>query len=199
MSKASSPVLKGLTILILCALPILIAAGEGRLAGHQRILAADAPGGAVLIVRSTADSGPGSLRQAILDANTLPGPDTIVFAIPLAGLHIIRPASPLPAVMDEVLIDGFSQPGAAWPARKALRGDVEVGTGAASPQIVLDGSGAGLDAGLRIVAANCTVRSLAIRGFAQAEVWAGHSPHATGSSRGSPRARVRRDRRRKRD
>jgi hypothetical protein len=32
-------------------------------------------------VLNTADSGAGSLRQAILDANTAPGADTITFAI----------------------------------------------------------------------------------------------------------------------
>src|SRR4051812_13714976 len=33
-----------------------------------------------LTVLNDHDSGPGSLRQAILDANAAPGPDTIVFA-----------------------------------------------------------------------------------------------------------------------
>jgi hypothetical protein len=32
-------------------------------------------------VSTTGDSGPGSLRQAILDANSNPGPDTIQFGI----------------------------------------------------------------------------------------------------------------------
>ena len=37
---------------------------------------------ATFSVTSTANGGPGSLRQAILDANASPGPDTITFAIP---------------------------------------------------------------------------------------------------------------------
>ena len=36
---------------------------------------------ATFTVTTTADSGPGSLRQAILDANASPGADTIVFNI----------------------------------------------------------------------------------------------------------------------
>ena len=43
-----------------------------------------------LLVVNTLDSGPGSLRQAILDANATPnvgGPDVIRFSIPGAGAH----------------------------------------------------------------------------------------------------------------
>lgn len=48
--------------------------------------------GATFTVTDADDSGPGSLRQAILDANTTvngSGPDVIVFAIPGAGPHTI--------------------------------------------------------------------------------------------------------------
>jgi hypothetical protein len=46
---------------------------------------------AVLTVTDPGDSGPGTLRQAILDANneaTHPGPDTVAFAPALAGATI---------------------------------------------------------------------------------------------------------------
>src|SRR4051794_24006563 len=46
---------------------------------------------AVLTVTDPGDSGPGALRQAIMDANneaSHPGPDTIVFAPALAGATI---------------------------------------------------------------------------------------------------------------
>src|SRR5206468_2113799 len=39
----------------------------------------------VFTVTTTADSGPGSLRQAILDANDAPGPDEVHFDIPGAA------------------------------------------------------------------------------------------------------------------
>ena len=37
-------------------------------------------------VTTANDSGPGSLRQAIIDANAIPGPNTITFAIPGSGV-----------------------------------------------------------------------------------------------------------------
>ena len=63
-------------------------------------------------VTNTDDAGPGSLRQAILDSNLAIGQtNAIDFAIPGTGVQIIEPASPLPAITQSVLIDGFSQPG----------------------------------------------------------------------------------------
>src|SRR3954471_20591744 len=66
---------------------------------------------ATLIVSNTGDSGAGSLRQAILDANATNGLDTITFQIPGGGPYTITPASALPAITDAVLIDGTTQPG----------------------------------------------------------------------------------------
>jgi hypothetical protein len=62
-------------------------------------------------VTNTNDSGPGSLRQAILDANAQAGPDTINFNISGSGVHTIAPLSGLPAITDTATIDGTSQPG----------------------------------------------------------------------------------------
>jgi hypothetical protein len=54
-----------------------------------------------------------SLREAICAANNNPGPDTITFNLPGAGVHTISPTRPLPALIGgETTIDGFSQPGA---------------------------------------------------------------------------------------
>jgi hypothetical protein len=44
-------------------------------------------------VLNLADSGEGSLRQAVLDANALPGADTIAFADGLQGTISLTPAS----------------------------------------------------------------------------------------------------------
>lgn len=63
---------------------------------------------ATLTVTNTNDSGPGSLRQAIADANAAPG-STIAFAIG-SGLRVIRPLSPLPTLVGGT-VDGMSQPG----------------------------------------------------------------------------------------
>ena len=67
---------------------------------------------AVFTVSTTLDGGAGSLRQAILDANARPGPEVIDFAIPGDGPHRIALLSALPAINDQVTIDGYSQVGA---------------------------------------------------------------------------------------
>src|SRR4051794_30313202 len=56
-------------------------------------------------VTNNLDESAGSLRQAILDANADPGPDTITFDLPV-GLGTIKPNSNLPAIMHPVVIDG---------------------------------------------------------------------------------------------
>ena len=66
---------------------------------------------ATFTVTNTNDSGAGSLRQAILDANANAGLDTIAFNIPGAGVHTITPATPLDTITDPVTIDGYTQPG----------------------------------------------------------------------------------------
>ncbi len=68
---------------------------------------------AVFTVSNTLDAGPGSLRQAITDANAMGGADVIDFNIPGAGPHTIAPTSALPFITDPVTIDGYTQPGAA--------------------------------------------------------------------------------------
>jgi CSLREA domain-containing protein len=117
------------------------------------------PTSSTITVTNTNDSGAGSLRQAILDANASTGTtETIIFQIPGAGVHTIQPASALPAITDPVTIDGYTQPGAS------------VNTQAASDNAVLlielDGTNAGATAsGLVIIAGNSTVRGLIINRF----------------------------------
>src|SRR5688572_6745557 len=64
---------------------------------------------ATFIVDTTADGGLGSFRQAILDANSTPGPDAIHFNIGLGGLQTISPLSGLPTITDPIVIDGSTQ------------------------------------------------------------------------------------------
>jgi hypothetical protein len=66
------------------------------------------------VVTNTDDSGPGSLRQAMLyaDLATSAPPDTILFDIPGTGPFLIQPLTPLPALTHATIIDGYSQPGA---------------------------------------------------------------------------------------
>ncbi len=75
------------------------------------LLAATPLAAATFTVTNTDDSGPGSLRQAILDANASGEVDTIAFNIPGAGVHTIAPLSLLPIIDSAVTIDGYTQPG----------------------------------------------------------------------------------------
>ena len=104
---------------------------------------------ATFTVTTTADTGAGSLRQAILDANAAAGPDTIQFSVVPSGTITIQPASALPQILQEVVIDGTTQPGWIGP-----------------PIVELDGTSAGASAtGLDIGAPNVTVRGLVINRF----------------------------------
>jgi hypothetical protein len=106
-------------------------------------------------VTNTDDSGAGSLRQAILDANANMGADTIVFDIPGPGVHTITPASALPIITDAVTIDGYTQPGAS-PNTLAVGDDAVL-------LIELDGTTAG-GSGLKLngLAGGSTLRGLVL-------------------------------------
>ncbi|MBE7514816.1 MAG: PD40 domain-containing protein [Anaerolineales bacterium] len=92
------------------------------------------------VVTTTADSGVGSLRQAITDANVQPGIDTITFNIPpadpncVAGVCTITPVTVLPEVAKPLILNATTQPGAVCPGSSS-NGDLRIvlqGTGAAS-------------------------------------------------------------------
>lgn len=136
---------------------------------------------AVFTVTAAADSGSGSLRQALLDANDTTETDTIEFAIPGAGPHTIRPESLLPEIRNSVEINGYSQPG-------AYRGPF--GAGTRNILIELDGSlipasQRGLFAGvLHITACGSTVTGLVINrfnGFNGIQITGGGNNHIQGN------------------
>src|ERR1043166_6608855 len=60
-------------------------------------------------VTNTNDTGAGSLRQGIADANNHAGTDMISFNIPAPGVQTITPATPLPWITDPVVIEGYTQ------------------------------------------------------------------------------------------
>ncbi|MEO8460230.1 MAG: hypothetical protein ABI451_06860 [Dokdonella sp.] len=64
-----------------------------------------------LFVTSNADSGIGSLRQAVISSNANPGPQNIEFNVAGNCPQIVFLQSPLPDITDSVEIDGYSQPG----------------------------------------------------------------------------------------
>ena len=109
-------------------------------------------------VTNTTDSGAGSLRQAITDANALVGADAIDFNIPGSGVHTISPTSALPEITSPVTIDGYTQPGTVQNAMAAGFDGVLL--------IELDGANAGLGvSALTITAGNSTVSGLVINRF----------------------------------
>ena len=61
---------------------------------------------ATYTVINTSDTGAGSLRQAITDANANAGTDNISFNIAGTGVHTITLTSTLPHITDTVMIDG---------------------------------------------------------------------------------------------
>jgi CSLREA domain-containing protein len=129
--------------------------GDDDLAANGSIADAGAPGFPDdLTVINTLDSGPGSLRQAISNANANPGADVITFNVLDPGPLSIQPLSALPAITDAVIIDGSTQPGF-------------VGR----PLVELDGSLAGPGVnGLKLAAGFSTIQGLAINRFSGAGI-----------------------------
>src|SRR5205085_5901194 len=100
-------------------------------------------------VTNTNDSGMGSLRQAILDANSMGG-GTINFNIPGTGVHSISPMTALPTITQPVTIDGYTQPGSSQntnPPTEPINAVI---------LIELSGTMAGNVSGLTINADSCT-------------------------------------------
>ena len=110
------------------------------------------------VVTNTNASGPGSLDQAIIDANTNPGADIINFNIPGPGPFVITlPTFPgLTQITDAVTINGYSQPGAsAGPMATRI---IQIA-------IVGPAPGPGFFNGLNINADNVEVSGLSIGNF----------------------------------
>lgn len=134
------------------------------------------------------DAGQGSLRQFILNSNALTGADTTVFMISdgaahpglraglanllTGGVALIAPTTELPPITDAgTTIDGSTQT-----TNVGNTNAVTLGAGGTvgvdnlplptvpGPEVELRDNGA-LDTGLRVQAANATIRGLSINGF----------------------------------
>jgi RHS repeat-associated protein len=115
---------------------------------------------ATFTVTNTNDSGAGSLRQAILDANRRRGADMIVFNIGGGGVQTIRLRSPLPTITDPVTIDATTQP--SFSGTPIIELDGGLARSGASGLAVTAG---GVRNGLTITAGNSVVKGLAIGNF----------------------------------
>ncbi|MHB1558377.1 MAG: Ig-like domain-containing protein [Isosphaeraceae bacterium] len=110
------------------------------------------------VVTSTSDSGTGSLRWAITQANRVASSDPvdITFDIPGTGPFTIAPASPLPEITHSVVIDGYTQPGAS-PNTSATSDNAVL-------EIILSGRSSYGD-GLSVGASNSIIQGLDIVSF----------------------------------
>lgn len=122
-------------------------------AGDVAALAAVSDIGTTFVVSTTADSGAGSLRDAITQANLHPGADTIRFdiAAPLVnGAHTITPRSALPAITDPVWLDASREPDALALGRPVVELVGSDAGGASAGLVLADGSDGSLVRGLVI-------------------------------------------------
>src|SRR5205085_6967793 len=115
-----------------------------------------------IIVTNTLDTGAGSLRQAITEANNDPG-STITFAIPAADpgysgtTWTIQPLSPLPTITAAVTIDATTQ--------AAVQGGNP-------PLVELNGANAGTGAsGLYVATSGATVKGFIVNRFNYVGIW----------------------------
>ncbi len=133
------------------------------------------------VVTSTAVTDTiGTLVYAINFSNAHPSislaaPNQITFQIPGSGLQTIELVSPLPAIVQPLIIDGYSQPGSrtndsSQEAGVFVLDDQE--TDVAVLNIQIDGeeiNGSNIN-GLTIAAPNCTIDGLIITGFSGAAI-----------------------------
>ena len=110
------------------------------------LLAAASASANTYTVTSTADAGAGTLRQAILDANSNPGADTIAFGIVGSGVHTIAPTSALPPITEPVTINGYTQSGSSANTNPTSQGLNTV------LRIEIDGTSAGATSCVRVQA-----------------------------------------------
>jgi hypothetical protein len=113
----------------------------------------------VFTVTTKADTGPGSLRQAILDANadTSTNDVSIEFNIPGAGVQTIAPLTVLPTITRAVTVDGYTQPGSSPNTLADADNAVLL--------VELNGANAGYSWGLALASSNIVVRGLVINTF----------------------------------
>lgn len=115
------------------------------------------------LIVNTLDSGQGSLRQFISNANAVAGANTSQFNIPtsdpnfntiVAGAFTVQPLSALPSLADSATaLDGVTQ--------EINQGDQRAGL----PDIVIDGSLNPASIGIHLSASFSTVRKLDVRAF----------------------------------
>ena len=109
-------------------------------------------------VPNTNDSGAGSLRQAIIDANANAGADNIAFNIAGTGTHTITLSTSLPSLSGQTTLDAST--------------DDSFAANGSKPAIVLDVNSIAGSSGLQLTstADGSVIRGLVIRNFKSAAI-----------------------------
>ena len=134
--------------------------------------------GRTIVVTNTNDSGPGSLRQAILESNDPGDVDTIVFDIAAADRRRSRCSSPLPEITEPAIIDGTTQPGFSGTPIIELNGNglhgsgLEVDGNTSVRGLVINRFG---DTGIPVV----TAAGTSSRATTSASIWPARQPART--------------------
>src|SRR6266566_1708686 len=103
-------------------------------------------------VTNILNTGAGSFRPAILDANTNSGSHTIAFKIPGTGPFTLNVTNALPAITNVMAIDGTTE--------------TNFNPVTAFPVVEINGAKAGVGAtGLDVQSSNCVIRGLVINRF----------------------------------
>ena len=124
------------------------------------------------VITTTADAGAGSLRDAIIQANSNPGLDTIDFHIAGSGIRTIELASPLPVITSAVTIDGSTNDPNYAPGNAPLVQIDGLHAGSAANGLTIGDYGA---AGPIAPGSGSIVKDLAITGFGGYEISIGSS------------------------
>ena len=121
--------------------------------GHANITVMATQTQATASVTTNSNGGPGSLRDAIENANRTPGLDTINFSIQGGGTQVISLINQLPEITEAIVIDGTTQPGG---------------------RVVIDGTGAGFGAeGVTVRGGNSRIRGLVFNNFTSSSIGQG--------------------------
>lgn len=180
--QAASASVNSATLIVPTGLPATDIDGHARWVGSRPDRGAyESPfdDATAYVVTTTADSGAGSLRSAIEQANSLPNPATITFAIPGACPRVIAPLTALPKITSPMIIDGTSQPGS------TLNDDADAFN--ANICVIVKPASGTLPLGFAVPqnadAASLTLRGVAIGGFSQPVLLLGGSNHVIAGNR----------------
>jgi predicted outer membrane repeat protein len=113
-------------------------------------------------VTTLADSGPGSLRSAITEANNNPGPDVITLS-PVLRESAVAPSAPLPVITDDLTIIGANGPRLSGSGQRRLLEINAPGATVTLRDFVIESGRAGQGGGLLITEGSVIMDRMVVR------------------------------------